>query len=156
MIQTRLFSSFFFGFFFGESSLPPEFIFVHYTLLYINIEKISNQTGRGIGSLLKGIGKFAAKNAPTNKSGNKTLTSLANSELLDRGASAISKKFGGRSATMKGSAAAKRQAKTTVRKLIKRYGVEGAKKILRTYVKTRGRGAVGKILGVILATILLF
>ena len=99
--------------------------------------------GRCIGSLLKGIGKFAAKNAPTilkgvrymaNKSGNKTIKALANSDLLDQSASAISKKFGGRG-SMK-SSSVKKQAKDVVRKLIKVYGEEGARKILRSYMKT--------------------
>ena len=120
--------------------------------------------GRGIGSLLKGLGKFAAKNAPTilkgvrsmvNKSGNKTLKSIVNSDFLDQGASAISKKFGGRGA-VGGGGAIKKQAKSVIRKLIRVYGEEGTRKILRSYMKTRGRGMVGKVLGGILASILPF
>ena len=124
--------------------------------------------GRGIGSLLKGLGKFAAKNAPTilkgarflaDKSGNKTAKSLMSSRLLDRGASELTKRFGGRggkSMMMGGNNSAKRKAKTAVRRLIRRYGVEGTRRILRGYVKSRGRGTVGKVLGGILSSILPF
>ena len=116
--------------------------------------------GRGIASVLKGIGRFAAKNAPAilkgarylaGKSGNKTLKSLASSSLLDQGASAISKKFGGR-----GGGKLKVQARAVVRKLVRRYGEEGARKILRKYMSTRGRGAIGKIIGGILGSIFPF
>ena len=118
--------------------------------------------GRGIGSILKGIGRFAAKNAPAilkgarylaGKSGNKTLKSLASSSLLDQGASAISKKFGGRGG---GSKQLKSPARAVVRKLIRRYGEEGTRKILRKYMSTRGRGAIGKIIGGILGSIFPF
>ena len=116
--------------------------------------------GRGIGSMLKGIGKFAARNAPAilkgarylaGKSGNKTLKSLADSQLLDQGSSALSNRFGGRSASK-----LKTQARTVVRKLIRKYGEEGARKILIKYMSTRGRGVVGKVLGGILAKIFPF
>ena len=116
--------------------------------------------GRGIASVLKGIGRFAAKNAPAilkgarylaGKSGNKTLKSLASSSLLDQGASAILKKFGGR-----GGGKLKVQARAVVRKLVQRYGEEGARKILRKYMSTRGRGAIGKIIGGILGSIFPF
>lgn len=128
-----------------------------------SVRRRRTPAGRGIASLLKGIGKFAAKNAPkilkgarylAGKSGNNTLKAIANSELLDDGASLISKRFGGRGA-MKNSAV-RAQAKNAVRKLIKMHGVEGAKKILRSYVRTRGRGVVGKVLGGLLSSILPF
>ena len=107
--------------------------------------------GRGTGSMLKGIGKFAARNSPAilkgarylaGKTGNKTLKLLADSQLLDHGASALSNRFGGR-----GASKLKTQARTVVRKLIRKYGEEGARKILRKYMSTRGRGNIGKILG---------
>ena len=120
--------------------------------------------GRGIGSLLKGLGRFAAKNAPTilkgvrylaNKSGNKTVKDLASSRLLDRGAAEVSKRFGGRGSSSKQNAA-RSQAKRAVRKLIKLYGVERTRNILRSYVKSRGRGVIGKVLDGLLSTILPF
>ena len=119
--------------------------------------------GRGIASVLKGIGRFAAKNAPAilkgarylaGKSGNKTLKSLASSSLLDQGASAISKRFGGRGGGC--SKQLKSQARAVVCKLIRRYGEEGTRKILRKYMSTRGRGAIGKIIGGILGSIFPF
>lgn len=125
--------------------------------------RTSNVSGRGIVSALKNLGKFAARNAPTilkgarylaSKSGNKTLKSIANSELLDMGADRLSAKFKGRGAMKRSSV--KQQAKNVVRKLIALYGEEGTRKILRKYMSTRGRGVVGKVLGNILATVLPF
>ena len=113
--------------------------------------------------MMKNLGRFAAKNAPTllkgarflaEKSGNKTIQSLANSEMLDKAASMASERFGGRGSASKSQA--KRQAKTAVAKLIKLYGTEGTRRILRAYVKTKGRGVVGKVLGGLLSTIFPF
>ena len=120
--------------------------------------------GRGIGMLLKVIGRFAAKNAPTilkgarffaRQTGNKMLNKLINSKALDKGAEMISDKFGGRGA-MPIPSSTKRQPKSVVRKLIKLYGVDGARRILRSYVRSRGRGAIGKVIGSILSSILPF
>ena len=119
--------------------------------------------GRGIGSILKGLGRFAAKNAPqilkgarhlAGKSGNKTLKAIADSELLDAGANTLSKRFEGRGATKANKARA--QARNAVNRLIKIYGKEGTRKILRSYMRAHGRGAVGKVLGGILSTIFPF
>lgn len=123
----------------------------------------TNPNGRGIGSALKGLAKFAAKNAPTilkgarflaKKTGNETIQNIANSRVMDTVARNISKKYGGRGVMKKSSV--KRQAKTVIAKMKKLYGDEGTRKIIRSYLKTEGRGAVGNVLGGILSTIFPF
>ena len=123
----------------------------------------SNVHGRGAISKLKSLVKFAARNAPTilkgtrylaNKSGNKVLKNIANSELLDMGAEKLSAKFKGRGALKRSSV--KRQAKATIRKLIALYGKEGTRKILQKYMSTNGRGFLGNLLGNTLSKLLPF
>ena len=103
-------------------------------------------SGRGIASVLKSLSKFAAADAPTilkgarylaGKSGNKNIRRLANSSLLDTGAEFISNRFGGRGAMKRN--AVRRQAKSVVAKLIKLHGREGARKIIASYMNSRGR-----------------
>ena len=95
-------------------------------------------------------------------SGKKSLQSIAGSSILDVGAKYLSGKFGGRGTTMKrlntksGKATAKRQAKAAVKRLIAIYGVEATKKIVRSYIKSRGRGVLGGVLGGILGKIIPF
>lgn len=125
--------------------------------------RTSNVHGRGIISKLKSLGKFAARNAPTilkgtrylaNKSGNKILQGIANSELLDMGAEKLSSKFKGRGALKKSSV--KRQAKAAIRKLVALYGEKGTRKILQKYMSTHGRGLIGKVIANALKEILPF
>ena len=121
-------------------------------------------SGRGILSHVKKLATFAAKNAPTilrgarylaKKSGNKTVSNIANSKLLDVAAKNVSKRFGGRGGALKPTAV-KRQAKSVVNKLIKLYGAQGAQKILRAYLNTLGRGPVGSVIASVLGSILPF
>lgn len=123
----------------------------------------ANLSGRGIIDHIKKLAKYAAKNAPAilqgarfiaNQSGNKTLSKYANSRLLDFAARKVSRKFGGRGVLK--PTAVKKQAKTVVNKLIKLYGRQGAQKILRSYMKTVGRGPFGAMLGFALQNILPF
>ena len=120
-------------------------------------------SGRGIASVLKSLSKFAAANAPTilkgarylaGKSGNKNIRRLVNSSLLDTGAEFISHRFGGRGAMKRN--AVRRQAKSVVAKRIQLYGREGARNIITSYMNSRGREVIGKVVGSILSSILPF
>lgn len=76
--------------------------------------------------------------------------------MADRGARAISNKYGGRGARPIKGNSPRLQAKAVVQKLINIYGKAGTKKILAEYMRTNGRGSIGKILGGILSSILPF
>ena len=120
-------------------------------------------TGHGIGNFLKGLGKFAAKNSHNKlkgarylaeKSGNKTLRNIANSELLDKGADFAQGRFGGR-----GASTVRGKDRRAVNNLVRKYVKAGARKILRAYVnqakrKSRGKGrgfisTIGKVANVL-------
>ena len=128
--------------------------------------------GRGFKSILKDIGKFAAKNAPhilkgarylADKTGNKTVKNVMSSSMLDKGADEIVKRFGsggGRGGNMQKSKL-KRDAFALVKRLLRRYGNKGTRKILMRYVKSitkakgkrGGRGNIGESVGKFLGSL---
>ena len=113
----------------------------------------SPTVGRGFGNFMKGLTKFAAKNSKNilkgarflaEKSGKKTLQNIANSELLDKGAEFVEGRFGGR-----GASRVRMRARRAVNALVRKYGKQGARKILRAYVNQAKRKSRGKGRGVI-------
>ena len=74
--------------------------------------------------------------------------------MLDKAAEMASQKFGGRGVMSKNKV--KKQAKSAVSKLIKLCGSAGTRKILNAFMKSEGRGAIGKVLGGLLSSIFPF